>query len=58
MSNKEKLNLTKEAILELQDYNELLKLEERLKTDLAKNELKNAYTKMLNSATEKLEKNK
>lgn len=58
MSNKEKLNLTKEAILELQDYNELLKLEERLKTDLAKNELKNAYTKMLNFATEKLEKNK
>ena len=27
--NTEKLNLTKEAILELQDYNELLKLEEK-----------------------------
>lgn len=58
MTTKEKIDVSKQAITEIEDYIELLKMTEKVKTDYSKEELKKATEKLINSAISLLEQAK
>lgn len=55
MLNKEKIDLAKQAISELGDYTELVKVLDRTKTEYSKNELTRITDKLITSVTSLLQ---
>lgn len=55
MLNKEKIDLAKQAISELGDYTELIKVLDRTKTEYSKNELIRITDKLITSVTSLLQ---
>lgn len=55
MLNKEKIDLAKQAISELGDYTELIKVLDRTKTEYSKNELTRITDKLITSVNSLLQ---
>ena len=55
MLNKEKIDLAKQAISELGDYTELIKVLDKTKTEYSKNELTRITDKLITSVTSLLQ---
>lgn len=55
MLNKEKIDLAKQAISELSDYTELVKVLDRTKTEYSKNELTRITDKLITSVSSLLQ---